>query len=216
MAKGVSKKKGKGVRAIGYLRVSTIDQDLEKFKTGIRAFANARGFPKVEFIEEKVSGVKSWKDRKIKSVIDDLGQNDILITPELSRLGRSTIEVLKILEAAKIKEIAVYSVKEGLELNGNTMTSKVMATMLALFAELEHDFISMRTKEALAAKKKAGVVLGRPKGSTSSKLDKHEEEIIALLKTGSRQNYIAKKFGCTPSTLCTWMQKRKIRVELEY
>ncbi len=71
------------------------------------------------------------------------------------------MEVLEILKTAKDKGINVYSVKEGMELNG-TIQSKIMSTMLALFSELERDFISQRTKEALRARKAAGVVLGRP------------------------------------------------------
>ena len=137
-------------RTVGYLRVSTQEQDLEKNKADILNFANDRNFGKVQWVEETVSGTKNWKDRKISGVIDELDKEDRIVTPELSRLGRSTLEVLSILKEAKDKGINVYSVKEGLELNG-TIQSKIMSTMLALFAELERDFISQRTKEALRA-----------------------------------------------------------------
>ena len=178
-------------RTIGYLRVSTQNQETEKFKGDILRFANERKFGNVEWVEEIVSGKKSWKERKIKEVIDRLGADDRLIVPELSRLGRSTLEVLEILKTAKDKDIAVYAVKEGLEMNG-TVQAKVMSTMLALFAELERDFISQRTKEALRVKKEQGVKLGRPKGPGKSKLDEHKEDIIAHLKSGSTRKYIAK------------------------
>ena len=92
-----------------------------------------------------------------------MGKGDRILVPELSRLGRSTLEVLDILKTAKDKGIAVYDAKGNLELNGDSVQSKVMATMFALFAELERDFISRRTKEALKARRKAGVILGRPK-----------------------------------------------------
>ena len=197
-------------QVIGYLRVSTQEQDLEKFKKDIRAFANTKDFGKVTFIQEKVSGSKtSWRDRKLFQVIEDLGKDDILITPELSRLGRSTLEVLEILKTAKDKDINVYAVKEGLELNGS-MQSKVMSTMLALFAELEHDFISMRTKEGLKAAQAKGKQLGRPKGPGKSKLDKYRPEIEALLKNGSTQKFIAKRYQTTPPNLSNWIKKNKI------
>ena len=61
-----------------------------------------------------------------------------------------------------------------------------------------------------------GVKFGRPKGPGSSKLDKYKEEIIALLKTESRQTYIAKKYNCAPATLSIWLKKREIKVEPEY
>ena len=60
-------------KTIAYLRVSTIDQDTDKNKAEILKFANDKDFGKVIFVEEKVSGKKSWKDRKIKGVIDDHG-----------------------------------------------------------------------------------------------------------------------------------------------
>ena len=85
-----------------------------------------------------------------------------------------------------------------------------MSTMLALFAELERDFISQRTKEALRARKAQGVILGRPKGPGKSKLDKHREEIIALLKNGSTKNFVAKKYGTTPPNLHNFLKKTNI------
>ena len=202
-------------KTIGYLRVSTSDQDLEKFKANILKFANDKDFGRVTFIQEKVSGFRTkWRDRKLFGVINDLGKDDVLITPELSRLGRSTLEVLEILKEAKDKSINVYAVKEGLELNG-TMQSKVMSTMLALFAELEHDFISMRTKEGLAAAKAKGRQLGRPKGPGKSKLDKHRPEIEALLKTGSTKKYICERFKTSAPNLWNWQKKNKIDIKAD-
>ena len=115
-------------------------------------------------------------------------------------------------KTAKDKGISVYSIKEGLELN-DSIQSKVMSTMIALFSELERDFISMRTKEALQARKKAGVTLGRPKGKPGkSKLDPYREEIEALLKNGSTKTFIAKRYGTTPANLYNWLKKNKIKL----
>ena len=83
-----------------------------------------------------------------------------------------------------------------------------MLNMFAMMSEIERDLISERTKEGLKAVKARGVKLGRPKGPGKSKLDKHQEEIVALLKTGSRQNYIAKKFNTTPANLSLWLKKK--------
>ena len=196
-------------RTVGYLRVSTQEQDLEKNKADILHFANDRNFGKVQWVEETVSGAKNWKDRKISGIIEELKKDDRIVTPELSRMGRSTLEVLTILKEAKDKEINVYSVKEGLELNG-TIQSKIMSTMLALFAELERDFISQRTKEDLRARKAAGVILGRPKGPGKSKLDQYREEIVALLKNGSTKKYVAQKYKTTTPNLINWIKKNNI------
>ena len=116
---------------IGYLRVSTVDQDVEKFKKDIRAFANEKGFGTVQFVDEKVSGMKTWKNRKLAEVVESLQKDDIMIVPELSRLGRSIADVLDVLNRLTEKEVLVYSVKENFQINGDDMQSKVMKTMFA-------------------------------------------------------------------------------------
>ncbi|WP_338239824.1 hypothetical protein [Persicobacter diffluens] len=78
-------------------------------------------------------------------------------------------------------------------------------------AEIERDLISKRTTEALAAKRKMGIKLGRPKGPGKSKLDPFTEEIQALLNNGSTQKFIAKKYNTTPANLHNWMKKNKIK-----
>lgn len=206
------KKRAKAATAknIAYLRVSTNDQDTEKNKVDILGFVNDRAFGQVEFIEEKVSGSKNWKERKIQGIINVLGKGDRLIVPEMSRLGRSLLDVMSILAAAKEKGIAVYDVKNGWDLNGS-LQSEVMAMVLSIAAQVERELIRKRTGEGLRAAKARGVILGRPKGPGKSKLDPHKEEIIALLKTGSRKNYIAKKYSCTPANLWNWLKRNNIQ-----
>jgi DNA invertase Pin-like site-specific DNA recombinase len=105
-------------KTVSYLRISTVEQDTQKNKMKILKLANENDFGKVEFIEEKVSGKKNWKERKIKTIIDDLAEGDRLIVPELSRLGRSMLEIMEILSIARQKGICIYAVKGGWELNG--------------------------------------------------------------------------------------------------
>jgi DNA invertase Pin-like site-specific DNA recombinase len=199
-------------RIVGYLRVSTVDQDTEKNKADVLKFANTKGFlGQVEFVEEKISGMKSWKKRKLKDLVDSMTAGDIIIVPELSRLGRSLVEVLEVLNVLSGKDVSVYSVKENFQLNGSDMQSKVMRTMLGLFAEIERDLISARTKEGLAAAKEGGQQLGRPKGKGRSKLDQFKPEIEALLKNGSTKAFIAKRYSVTQATLFNWLK----RVELD-
>ncbi len=203
-------------KTMAYLRVSTTDQDTVKNRHDILEFANTRGLGQVAFVEEKVSGAKSWKERKIKGIIDELGEGDRLIVPELSRLGRSMLEIMEIMAVAKEKAIAIYDVKNGWELNG-TIQSKVMAMVFSIAAEIERDLIRKRTKEGLRAAKAQGKQLGRPKGPGKSKLDAHKEEIVALLKTGSTQVYIAKKYGTTQPNLHNWLKKNRMKdIEPEY
>lgn len=203
-------------KVIGYIRVSTIDQDTEKNKADILKFSNAKGFAgKVQFVEEKISGLKSWKKRKLKDIVESMEAGDKLIVPELSRLGRSLVEVLEVLNILSGKDVAVYSVKENFQLNGTDMQSKVMRTMLGLFAGIERDLISARTKEGLAAAKASGKQLGRPKGIGKSKLDDHRPEIESLLKNGSLKTFVAKRYGVTPAALTNWLRKHNIDIKPE-
>jgi DNA invertase Pin-like site-specific DNA recombinase len=88
--------------------------------------------------------------------------------------------------------------------------SKVMAMAFSIAAEIERDLISARTKEALKARKAAGVKLGRPKGPGKSKLDDFREEIVALLKNGSAKTYVAKKYGSSRPNLYNWLKKNQL------
>src|ERR1700722_8041891 len=98
-------------KTIAYLRVSTADQDLEKDKASILHLANDKDLGKVVFVEEKISGTISWKKRKIAPIIDELGEGDNLIVSEISRIGRSMLEIMQVLSIALEKGIRVYTVK---------------------------------------------------------------------------------------------------------
>lgn len=81
----------------------------------------------------------------------------------------------------------------------------------AMAAEIERDLISSRTREALRAKKVAGVPLGRPRGPGKSKLDPYRVEIEALLANGSTQKFIAGRYGTSEANLSNWMKKHGLR-----
>jgi DNA invertase Pin-like site-specific DNA recombinase len=197
------------MRIVGYLRVSTQDQDLEKNKADILLFANERRLGHVDWVEEKISGTKDWRKRELGKVVASLGQGDWLITPEFSRLARSTLQILEILAELKKNGVHVFVLKGCQHIN-DSIESKVFLTMMALFAEIERDLVSTRTKEALKARKAAGVKLGRPKGPGKSKLDEFRPEIEALLKNGSTLSFISKRYNVELTTLSRWITKRKI------
>ena len=98
-------------KTIAYLRVSTIDQDIEKNKAAILALANQKVIGYVQFVEDKVSGKISWRKRKIAQILDTAQKGDNIIVSELSRLGRSMLECMEILSIATQKGINVYAVK---------------------------------------------------------------------------------------------------------
>lgn len=201
-------------KTIAYLRVSTLGQDNEKNKSDILALANEKGLGKVVFVEDKISGKVSWKERQIFTVLNSLQKGDVLLISEFSRLGRSMLEIMEIILFAIEKEIKMYTVKGGWQLD-ETIQSKIMAMVFAMAAEIERDLISQRTKEALRVKKANGMVLGRPKGPGKSKLDIYKVEIEALLQNGSTQKFIANRYGATEATLNNWMGKNGVQKPLK-
>jgi DNA invertase Pin-like site-specific DNA recombinase len=197
-------------KTIAYLRVSTIDQDIEKNKAAILTLANQKVLGHVQFIEEKVSGKISWRKRKIAAILDTAQRGDNIIVSELSRLGRSMLECMEILSIATQKGINIYAVKGDWQLT-NSIQSKIVAMAFSMASEIERDLISKRTREALLVKKQNGMKLGRPKGIGKSKLDMYRVEIEALIKNGSTQKFIAKRYHTTEANLHHWMKKHAIR-----
>ena len=153
-------------KTIGYLRVSTVDQDLDKNKAEILRLVHDKhlGSGHVVFVEERASGKKPWRERRIAGIMDDLVEGDNLVVSEISRLGRSMLEIMEILAIATDRKIRVYAVKGGWELSDN-MQSKIMAMVFSIAAEIEHDLISQRTREALQAKKGERTETGQAAGT---------------------------------------------------
>lgn len=194
----------------GYLRVSTIDQDNEKFRHDILEYANGKELGSVEFVSEKVSGVKTWRKRELGALLERCEASDKIVVPELSRLARSISQVHEIINFCIEKHIGLHIIKQNIVINGKMdITTKVLVSTFAMVAELERDFISIRTREALQAKKAAGVQLGRPKGPGKSKLDEYAAEIREGLRLGIPKTKLAARYGTTTANLHHWLKMRK-------
>ncbi|UPU34494.1 recombinase family protein [Geomonas paludis] len=194
----------------GYIRVSTDKQDYDNQKYGVLNFANINGHGHVELIEETVSGRVSWRKRELGALVDRMKIGDVLIISELSRLGRSLLEVMELLAELMRRKVIVHSVKEGYKL-GNDLQSKILAFAFTLAAEIESAMIKARTTEALAKKKAEGVRLGRPLGRIGkSKLDGKEEEIKRLLKLRVPKSAIARMLEVSRPALYDFIASRKI------
>jgi len=195
-----------------YLRVSTDQQDVDNQRHGILEYANQHGFTGLKFVEDKASSRTKWKDRKSGDLLrNTLKPGDIILFAEVSRMARSTLQILEMLEHCAEHEFVVHIVKQNMVFD-NSLNAKITATVLGLAAEIEREFISMRTKEALAKRKANGVVLGRPKGKKSKKLklDKKSAEIKRYLELGLSKTAICKLVDCAPSTLYDWIDRRKV------
>lgn len=196
-----------------YLRVSTDSQDVANQKHGIYEYANRVGIANIVFVEDIITGKKKWHERQLGKLIDGMGEGDKLIFAEVSRIARSTLQVLEVLEVCMDKGICVYIAKQNMQLDGS-MQSKITATVLGLAAEIEREFISMRTKEALAARKQKGMILGRPKGHAPTlKLDSKREQIEKYLNMGLGLRPTAKLIDEPPSTLRDYMKRRDLKLQ---
>lgn len=192
-----------------YLRVSTIEQNTEKNKLDILKFANSNKLGNVEFIEEQISGKTNFKDRKLGRLLNIMNKGDILIVPELSRIARSITQIFEVIDITKQKDLRFYAIKENFNNCDKSITSTVTSTVFALIAQIERDLISLRTKEALEARKAAGKKLGRPKGKGKSKLDTNRNEIIQLLNLKVPKTIIAKKFNTSVQNLYNYLKYLK-------
>ncbi len=164
---------------IAYLRTSTDKQDLNNQKLEILEWARKQDLKADEFVKITMSSRKTSKQRRIEEVLQILVDSDTLIVTELSRLGRSTAEVITLVNELIARNIRVIILKQNLDISRHDMHSKVIITLFSLFAELERDLISLRTKEALAAKKQQGITLGKPTGMVSKlKIGKVYRQIV--------------------------------------
>lgn len=193
---------------IGYIRVSSNKQTLEHQRFEIEQFVKAQGLTVDTWIEEKISSRKALNKRKLGPLLDNLQENDILISCEISRLGRSLLEVMRILETCLAKNCQVWTIKENYRL-GNDIQSKVLAFAFGLAAEIERNLISQRTKSSLANLKASGKKLGRPLAAESKKLklSKNTKRVTNLLSKGVSKSQIAKILGVQRSTLRRFIER---------
>ena len=199
--------------AYAYLRVSSDHQDVDNQRYGILEYANTHKLSPLHFVEDMASGRLQWRSRSVGQLLTETAQaGDKVVFAEISRMARSTLQVLEMLECSMLRGVTVHIAKQQMVLDGS-MQSRITATVLGLAAEIEREFISLRTTEALAKRKADGKPLGRPKGSQSEhlKLDDRETEIRAYLAKGVSKRSIAKLVDCAPSTLYDWLSRRQIR-----
>lgn len=192
---------------IAYLRVSTEKQFLENQKEEILRFARKNGLTIDKWYTETVSGSVSTKERKLAPLLRQMKPGDTLIVTEISRLSRTLLEIMTILNSCIKKKVVLYSTKEGYVFQ-NDINSKVLGFAFGLMAEIERNLISMRTKEALARRKQEGVLLGRKKGDNPKLklLKENKTDILMQAKNGMKHAKMAREFGVSRSTMIRFLK----------
>ena len=191
-----------------YIRVSSDKQTVENQRYEINRFVKTKGIEVDKYIEETISGNKSFEKRELGKVLTVIRNNDILIATEISRLGRSLYMIMEILNICLLKGCKVITIKDNFHL-GDDIESKVLAFAFGLSAEIERKLISQRTKEAMSRLKSEGKILGRPKGSLNKEylLDKHKDFIIQSLSRNKSKRYIARKCRVNENTLRAFLKR---------
>lgn len=209
------------------LRVSTDKQDHDNQKHGVLDYANRQRLGPMVFIEDTASGRKPWRERGVGDLLmNTASQGDVVVFAEISRMARSTLQVLEMLEHCCERGIVVHIAKQNMILD-DSLPSQITATVLGLAAQIDREFISMRTTEALASRRqqiedkgyflnKDGekrTALGRPKGRKADQLalDEHREAIEGFLAKGVGMTATAKIVGCAKSTLYDYCKRRGIK-----
>lgn len=195
-----------------YLRVSTDMQDVNTQKLGVLEYCANRKLGVPEVVEDTVSSKVDWRQREIGVLLGSCVAGDVIVVSEVSRLARSTLQVLEIMQAAANAQVAIHVVKSAMIMDGS-LQSKIYATIFGLAAEIERDFIVQRTKEGLARVRAEGVILGRPPGEAKTlALDVHARKIDHYLELNLNKRAMAKLLDVSPNTLYQWLRRRRPEV----
>lgn len=196
-------------RVWAYLRVSTRQQDVAAQRQGIIEWHAQHGGGAVRWVSDSVSGMVSWRQRRLGSlVMEDAQAGDTIVVAEVSRLGRQLLQVLEVADAAEKRGISLVAVKGGVQFRAGG-SGKVVATVLGLASEIERELICARTREGLRAARERGTVLGRPKGSQGKlKCDVLAEQLAPLVAAGVASAAIGRLVGLSPGAVRRWRARR--------
>ena len=199
------------MKTIAYLRISTGGQELNNQRLAILDYAHRNQLQVDKFLETQASSRKTIKERGIDGLFSGVEPGDLILISELSRLGRSVGQIIQLVDEIIKRQVRLIAIKENIQLDGKQdIQSKMMVTMFGLFAEIERDLISERTKEGLIAARAKGKVLGRPKGNGKSRLDGKETEITMLMGKKVPKASIAKIMGVSRATLLNFICTREL------
>ena len=182
---------------IGYARVSTQDQNLDRQLDNLRSAGCERIF------NEKMTGTRSDRP-ELKAMLMTLRSGDVLVIDSFSRLSRSTKDLLSLVEQLTGMGVHLVSLKENLDTT--TATGKLMLTMLSALSQFERDLIAERTMDGLKAARARGRCGGRPRSGS----DKDRKQAYAMYKANVMTcKEIADKFGVSLSTMNRWIRSEK-------
>ena len=185
------------------------------YEAEIRHYARQNNLVLDSVVFDNHSNKIDWERREIQQILKTASKSSELVVYEASSLGRSTSQVLCVLESAMKNGVIVHFVKYNQIFTAEKTIN--IKQFLELMQHIESDFVAKRTTEALSRRRDAGLPLGRPKGKTnkSLKLDKHRKDILKYLSLKISKASIAKLIDCHPQTLYNYMEKRDLESKAE-
>lgn len=181
---------------IGYARVSSLDQNLD------RQIETLERYGCEHIIKEKKSGVLVRDE--FEKLLMHLRFKDKLVVTELSRLSRNVFDFQRILMILKEKEVALISIKEGIDTSSNSIYADFMLNIVAALADLERSLIKERQMEGIIQAKKRGVYKGKPRIYHENAVGAKKliyDAIVEGLKNGESVMMLHRKTGVSRKTI---------------
>lgn len=197
-----------GQRAALYCRVSTADQSCARQEHDLLAFAARAGYEVVGVFKETGSGMKldSVERRKVMALAQ-ARHIDVVLVTELSRWGRSTLDLLETLRELEARRVSVIALS-GMTFDLASAAGRMMATVLAGIAEFERDLLRERFRSGLAAAKARGKTLGRQLGQRP-KSDRLAPKVLALVAQGRSYRLIGRELGLSKNTVSAIVKRAR-------
>lgn len=201
-----------GQRAAIYCRVSTADQSCERQERDLTAFAGRAGYGIAGIFKETGSGAKLDRaERRKVMALAQSRQIDVILVTELSRWGRSTIDLLNTLRELESWRVSVIAMN-GMAFDLSSPHGRMLATFLSGIAEFERDLISERVKSGLASAKARGKRLGRQTGERP-KSDRLAPKVLMLIDEGRSYRWIARDLGISKNTVADISKRNRANGE---
>jgi DNA invertase Pin-like site-specific DNA recombinase len=178
----------RGGKRVGYIRVSSIDQNTERQLDGVELDKT---------FTDKVSG-KDVNRPQLKAALDYLRDGDVLIVHSMDRLARNLVELRTLVDGLTGRGVQVEFVKEQLSFTGeDTLAAKLLLNVMGAVAEFERAMLKERQREGIAIAKKAGVYKGRKPSLTPERI----ALLHARISAGEKKSALAREFGISRETL---------------
>jgi DNA invertase Pin-like site-specific DNA recombinase len=204
---------------ISFIRLNNSSDNANNQIKSIANYISEHSFVLIDTIEISIdSSSDEYKINELRELTTNNKENVFLLIYDLNVLGRTIVDILDVIYSLLDSKIGIISINQKLELiSHDDMLTKMFLGVMGMSMVLEKDLMSIRTKEALAYKKKQGINLGKPKGTIQkSKFDLQRDKIEEYLSLGLSVRKIAKLLGYNNHIgLNNYVKKRAIRIQVQ-